>query len=59
MASLPEFHGHRFLFAALTPPLGIAFAAFSWHVIEKPALRLKGRRLVRGKARSLSTAAPL
>ena len=59
MASVPEFHGHRFLFAALALPLGIAFAAFSWHVIEKPALRLKGRGLARGKARSLPTAAPL
>ena len=60
IASVPEFHGHRLLFAAFALPLGIAFAAFSWHVIEKPALRLRGWRL-RGKAQaqSLTTAAPL
>jgi peptidoglycan/LPS O-acetylase OafA/YrhL len=35
MASVPEFHGHRLLFAMFALPLGIAFVAFSWHVIEK------------------------
>jgi peptidoglycan/LPS O-acetylase OafA/YrhL len=59
IASVPEFHGHRLLFAMFALPLGIAFAAFSWHVIEKPALRLKGWRSARVKQRSLSTAKPL
>jgi len=59
IASVPEFHGHRLLFAMFVLPLGIAFAAFSWHVIEKPALRLKGSRMARGKTRSLPTAARL
>jgi peptidoglycan/LPS O-acetylase OafA/YrhL len=38
---VPKLQGHGFLVFIVTTPIVFAFATFSWHIIERPALRLK------------------
>jgi peptidoglycan/LPS O-acetylase OafA/YrhL len=38
---VPKLQGHGFTVFIVTTPIVFAFATFSWHVIERPALRLK------------------
>ena len=43
VAVIPQLRGHGILVSATAIPLTFAFAALSWHFIEKPVLALKRR----------------
>jgi peptidoglycan/LPS O-acetylase OafA/YrhL len=60
VASVPALRGHGILVFVLTTTCTMAFAAMSWHMIERRALALKGRlpeRMTARRALPLAVAA--
>jgi hypothetical protein len=60
LAMVPALRGHGYLLFALATACTMAFAAMSWHMIERRALALKGRlpeRMTARRALPLAVAA--